>query len=204
MRLVEFNEKLTPIEYIKRDCQEFLQQADNPLMLYRGMKFSDNQHFIRKKARLDDRLPSAMGMTLHNLLNDYFTERFGEPFRNGIFCTPNSNLASSFGVVHNIFPIGKFSSLWSPKVEDLNFMFNREEFKELMFATTKKDVGAEMDEDEFMDAIGDLWETIRTDDLNNAYGFSHEIMIRCEHYYAMPKSHIESMQDFKKELYSED
>lgn len=195
MRLVEFEEKLTPIEYIKRDCQPFLQQADDPLMLYRGMRFSDNQHFIRKKARLDNRQPQAMSDLSHKIINEYFVDEFGFPFRNGVFTVPNKNLASSFGITHNVFPIGEFRYLWSPKVEDLNYKLEDEE------------IGSTFDPEEYEEELVQTLESYKYRDfgLNDAADFGHEIMIWCLHYYAMPSSHIDHMlpQYFKKELYNE-
>jgi len=192
MRLIELDQAPKNWQLIKRDCQPYLRSVDDPLMLFRGMDYKDDAGFVRKKARLDDRMPSAMGMTAHNVINDYFTERFGEPFRNSVFCVSNPNLASSFGEVYNVFPIGEFTSLWSPKVEDLNYKMPLW-IRDLMKGT-----------DEYMDKVGDLWETLdsyryRTDDLNSAAAFGHEIMIRCKEYYAIPKAHIYPAM-FKKEM----
>jgi hypothetical protein len=208
MRIVEVTE-MPFVTAIKKDCQPYLQSVIDPLMLFRGMTYG--QGFIRKKVRKDDRTPKAASMSRHNLVNDYFIDRFGIPFRNGIFCIPNLNVASGFGEVYVIFPIGKYEALWSPKVADLNYFFDDDEFDDLRAALDSMDTGS----DEYMHTVGELWDVMDSQKwirnrLDDAWAFKNEIMIWCDHYYALPLSYItglnasyatkEALDDFRKKL----
>ena len=183
MKLKEFDEKRTPQEAIKQDCQPYLQSVTDPLRLFRGMAYEGKMSLLRKQIRLNDRKPKAMNDEIHNVINDYFTREFGEPFRNALFVISNSNLASSFGIVYNIFPIGEFTYLWSPKVEDLNY--------NILNGALETSPGKSKE-----DLIDELHHQLskyhyRTHGLNDALDFKHEIMIRCKEYYALPKQYID-------------
>jgi len=94
---------------VKRDCRPFLQQAHG-LKVYRGI--NSGEHFLHKKARLGDRIPKDTSPRQHREFNHQFLTQFGENFRNGIFASGDDGIASNYGDVYSIYPIGEFKFLW--------------------------------------------------------------------------------------------
>ena len=114
------------VELIKKDCQPYLQEAqpftpENSLL--RGLG-SSTQTFMKKAIRLDDRKPKDIPLELHNRINDFFDQKYGESFRNAMFCSSDYIQAENYGIVYYIFPIGEFKSLWNPNVEDLFMLYD--------------------------------------------------------------------------------
>jgi len=160
---------------ILEDCQAYLRQ-NNPknAPMYRGIKATTMDRrentFLKKRVRLDDRTPKDTSTDLHGILNDYFNERYGAPFRNAMFCTGDFNFARNYGQVFHIFPRGNFEFLWSKDVDDLYSM--RDEYFGM--------VGAQ---EEFLTALKNT--QYYTTDLPNALKYNNEIMMRCNSYYAL-------------------
>jgi len=173
---------------IRRDSQFFLSQVDYPFSLYKGM-FGQTHKFIKKQVRLENRRPQEMDPDMHIAINNYFTEAFGEPFRNAIFTTGDEDSAGYFGSNYFIFPIGKFTFLWSPRIDDLNFAMH-DLMEELYFLklspippTTAQKAEA------LIKALRQV--DYRTDGLQEAIKSGNEIMIRAKEYYAMPADLID-------------
>lgn len=173
---------------IRRDCQYFLSRVDHPFSLYRGMH-GQNSKFLKKQVRLDDRRPQEMNQNLHTVINNYFTEEFGEPFRNAIFVTGDADGANYFGSNYFIFPIGKFTFLWSARIDDLNFHMHD------LLDQLYKDHAITIRPTKEQQAEG-LIKQLRQveyqdDDFQEAIKSGSEIMIRCKEYYAMPADLID-------------
>jgi len=151
---------------IKEDCQFYLRQ-NNPknFPLYRGLKMED-EPFLKKRVRLKDRTPKDMNPELHHELNSYFQTKFGSPFRNAMFCTGNEAEATVYGAYYYVFPRGKFEFIWSPHIDDLFSLWDMHGDEDIFFDEVKN---------------GDY----TNKNLSNAIDSHHEIMIRCNSYYAL-------------------
>ena len=68
---------------------------------------------------IENRIPKAIPVSIHKRLNALFTEKFGIPFRNGVYATGDYDQATDYGTVHHFFPVGEFKYCWSPFQKDL-------------------------------------------------------------------------------------
>jgi len=167
------------VETIKRDCQPYLQQVGNDAFgyggypMYRGIntksvykrkigKFHKLNARLSGKGNFKPRKPKNTGRDLHNTINDFFMNKFGIPFRDGVFASGVANDASFYGVVYQMFPIGDFKFAWSDKIHDLY-----------------SDIGY-IEKDQ-----RNLLETYQTTDLKSAISSGHEIMLWVDSYYVM-------------------
>jgi hypothetical protein len=120
----DINSMYAAAHTILDQCKPFLNQVDEPLSLYRGMG-NTAYNFVHKLIRTDGRRPKVMKPKLHDAINKYFTEQFGEPFRDSLMCLGNPVRPQMFGKVHYVFPVGNFRFLWSPEIVDLNYSISR-------------------------------------------------------------------------------
>lgn len=103
---------------IVRDCQPYLsEQTFNVHPLYRGIVTSTNETMIKKRRRRD-REPLSTTKEMHQVINQWFIDKFGKPYRNGVFATPQPKV-NLYGTKHEMFPIDQYSICWSPHVSDL-------------------------------------------------------------------------------------
>jgi len=111
---------------IAHRCKPYLRENPDPITsaLLRGM--NSNELILIKNVRLEDRKPKDTGTQKHKILNDYFTQHYGQPYRNALFLTGNMTDAEIYGSSSTaggseyiIFPVGKYSYIWSPEVGDL-------------------------------------------------------------------------------------
>lgn len=180
---------------IKQECQPFLSEVHNPLSLYRGMdRGRNNGDILRyKTSHLDGRRPMAMGVDLQEIVNEYFTETFGHPFRNGVLAIGNKSHTGTFGTSHWIFPKGKFEFLWSKKIDDLNF------HRSMILPLNRVIIpGDERIKNRVYSGLESL--NYQTTDLDEAIVSFNEIMLWCEGYYAIewnPK-YEQPLKDFLK------
>lgn len=175
---------------IHKHCQPFLQQIKNPKddILFRGMNI--NADFIKKNVRLSNRIPVDMPDDVHKKLNQYFTMKYGAPFRNALFVTGDYDIAIEYGNVYAIFPIGNFKFLWSEHVHDLLNAWNEYDNgfdPETYDPTDMHDV---KQKEEYKQYLKQFYTEIlkagyKTKDLRKAIKSGHEIMLRCKSYYAV-------------------
>ena len=165
------------IQLIQRDCQPFIQQAQGGV-IFRGL--SDNEPFIKKTARLDDRRPKDTGQERHNEFNKYFLKHFGENFRNGVFVSGDSKIAEYYGNIYSIFPIGEFKFIWSPTVIDLATQFNGKSTN-----IFKNIIQSFLYTDEYINSHFLEKADYRTTDLAQAIKSGHEIMLFAKEYYGL-------------------
>ena len=170
------NEHINFIWQIKDNCDSYLRQNPGAMSLgqiYRGIHSSQNT--LTKKVRLDNRRPLDSNQSVHDELNKLFKEQFGEPFRNAMFCSSDQSQVSSYGEVYIIFPIGDFTFLWSPDVEDT-------------FAKYEHRLSHISDEDFVYKLVAE--NDYYTDNLTKAIQSGNEIMMRCKRYYALRLSSL--------------
>jgi hypothetical protein len=150
---------------IKRDCQRFIKEWGSIPMpdcaIYRGMINSWPNILYYTKP---NRTPVGMDVATQNKLDDFFQEEFGHRYRSehSLFCTGNPEHTKLFGDVHVIFPIGKYSYIWSPEVNDINYTLLSQSTDEIIANT----------------------HFIHNKLLNKV--LDHEVMINVESYYAIP------------------
>lgn len=110
-------------DIIHRDCQPFIQESNLDIMLWRGFRnLGNDERFLTllKKQPRTNRKPLSSPQKLHQILDQWFEDRFNFRYRSkGLHTTPNINEASEYGSVRAIIPIGNFRYVWSPLVDDL-------------------------------------------------------------------------------------
>lgn len=173
------------VSNIKKDCQPYLKEVNNDPFyenaLFRGMD-GGNQMMTKKNVRLDDRKPTDSSEAAHNLANVFFKQKFGLPFRNGIFAVGSYDRARGYGEdgghpgsrqTYVIFPIGNLKYTWSPYVEDL--------FTDVIYPANGNH--------------GRLLELLNEGEftstgLVDAIDYGHEVMIWCKQYYAIQAEYV--------------
>lgn len=156
---------------IGKECKPYLSQVNDPFELYRGISFSDT--IIKKRIRIDERNPLGMDQKMQGMVNKFFTEKFGAPFRFSALATGEQWVADSFGNVYIIFPIGDFEFLWANDVGDLN---------EHIWAF-EESFGDNIEYNDIAQFLND--KDYRTNDINSAIASGREIMIRGSGYYGI-------------------
>lgn len=183
MRLFELNDELDDpqdaIIAISRDCKPFLKAINYDVAhypLYRGLG-QESDSFIIKSVRLENREPSDSPQNIHDALNDYFTQTFGEPFRNAMFAAGTQIVTASFGNLYIVFPAGKFTFVWSPEVTDLV----------TEYIPTLEDILDQVDQQTIPLDMSSFMNTLNytNGNLKKAIESNKEIMIRCEQYYGI-------------------
>jgi len=202
--------KLNVIEsliQISQQCQPFIRQVgwDNCFELYRGIPGVGNYEFIEKRIRLDNRTPKSMDPFLFDEINKYFTEIYGQPFRNAMLTTGDKFHTRLFGETFMVFPKGDFKFLWNENVEDFNFALSNFSSSETVknkvegsvWSSKNRDMINQWFIDEFVKEID--WHTI---DMKAAIDAKAEIMIRCKDYWGINArdhdKHIPAMTEIMK------
>lgn len=209
MRFKSFLESVerTPQEQaqlIYDHCQPFLRASGwsypNGDFLYRGMGRIEPEPFIEVPVR--PREPKDSTKQIHALLDNQFAEDYGVRFRSkGIFCTGAQGIASDYGTVYMIFPIGKFDFLWSPLVDDAFNHFDGWKFgtdpialqNQRHLFNARHIWGTEDEKEVFKTYLTQLQVALAdnafdyrfNEDLPGAIASDHEIMLSCHSYYAV-------------------
>ena len=185
-----------------QECQPFLQQINNQPykhMILRGMKdLSYPGHGLPddagiKTTRLDDRVPNDTPEEIHNLANEYFTQKHGHPYRNGLFVTGYEMTAEAYGKPYAVFPIGKFDFIWNENISDFTtdvadyVMQDIEEFAERGDGFWPEDLGKSMR------MFGPYTEN---NGMIKAIENGGEIMIWCQEYYYMTMDIARKFEQF--------
>lgn len=113
----------------KEECAFYFEQMNGrKLLMLHG---TDEEVIPGKRLSFRQRdKPRDSNENLHDLANDLMEEKFGKPFRNGLFVTGKKSFASEFGRnTAFIVPIGKFEWLSSPDIRDLTFVYTRHLYK---------------------------------------------------------------------------
>jgi len=175
---------------IGKECKPFLKAINYDVfnfLLYRGIGSRDAD-FFTANVKLDNRKPKDIPQHAHNLLNDYFTEQFGEPFRNSLFTSHSYSDASEYGNVYAIFPKGKFTFCWSSKYSDLLDLWRK-------FSLGVDSQSDNVDKN-FMDNVADG--DYQTSNLQKAIESNNEIMIRCQSAFAFNAYIVENELSIKQ------
>ena len=202
--------KLNVIEsliQISQQCQPFIRQVgwDKCFELYRGIPGAGMNEFIEKRVRLDSRTPKSMDPYLFDEINKYFTEIYGQPFRNSMLTTGDKFHTRLFGETFMVFPKGDFKFLWNGDVDDFNFAVSNfvssEEVKSRVEGSVWSSKNRDMINQWFLDDFVKEtdWHTI---DIKSAIDANAEIMIRCKDYWGINArdhdKHIPAMTEIMK------
>lgn len=176
MKLIEITESpplLGLISYIQENCSEFLSQSSDPL--WRGMTITSSNVLYKQHAA---RTPVDTPNVIHAAINDFFTLKFGIPFRNGVFATGDVYEADSYlrrsegrqRELAMVFPVNGFSFCWSPVVSDFYHIPTTELVKKI---TSDPNY------------VTETFEKLKyqTTDLQRGIDINHEIMLDCPNGY---------------------
>jgi|694.fasta_scaffold00131_5 hypothetical protein len=177
MRLVELlTDDSNPASLIKRDCGPFLKAFINlnGTPIYRGVNQELTKEIVKISPRTNNRRPSDTIIQIHQYLNDKFMEKFGFPFRNGIFVCGNKLATEVYGTPVVVFPIGDLKFAWSKEWFDLFELLV--DHHDMNNADTKR-------------IIDDAFDTYRTDKIQIAIRSGHEIMFANDCYLISEKTY---------------
>ncbi len=187
----QYLEMLEFSKILKNDCQRYLNESQ---MLKSGWLFrmmNPNDVFKEIHVR-NDRYPRDTPLSLHLLIDKYFFDNFGIPFRSsGVFCVNNpsyiiNEYPANKGIAntqHVLFPIGDYSSCSSSKYRDVLLILQnsyRKEIEEFKQTDDLDDISNDTKEKiiNFLDR-GDY-------SLNNTFSNNvNEIMLYCKSFYAL-------------------
>ena len=103
--------------YKKRAGEQGATEYGSRQFLWRGV--SQRNAILKKKSHLTDRSPMSTGKRMHDWMNDYFTDAFGWPVRNGVATSSSKSQAGTYGYPYVFFPPNNFEFVYSPDVWDL-------------------------------------------------------------------------------------
>jgi len=188
MKLLDLFEKAIPTispEEVRENCKQFLKQInyDPSLIVYRGTKSDAATGWIRlKTTRLQDRHSRDTDQRTHVIANEYFQKKFKHPYRNALFATSDSSESTRYGEEHVMFPKGKFSFIWSEKVDDFTEVVDGKIQRDKIYNKTDgnnssvKEISTIIDSLKYIDT-----------DLPRAIESRNEIMFWCKEYYLIDK-----------------
>lgn len=125
MRLNQYlNEEIEideALDMIQDQCDPFIKLMRKTDVIYRGVNNSGAKAYepIKKFMHSEGRIPLSTPKAIHNELNNIFTEKFGWPVRDGIFCSFGMGNITIYGLPHYIFGIGKVQYCYSTEIDDL-------------------------------------------------------------------------------------
>jgi hypothetical protein len=110
------------ISALQKNCKPFideLKKTNQNKLLYRGSKKTSTKNIISVIPR-QDRTPMDMPSEVHEYLDELFYAKFGwYPRSNGVFVTSSKSTTERYGKSFLFFPIGKYSFIYNPHIEDL-------------------------------------------------------------------------------------
>lgn len=108
---------------VEKDCRYILKDLRhnnrNNKVIWRGIN-GMNDWSIGKKAIRTERSPKDTSYEWHNAFDEVFYKKFGwRPRSEGLFVAGGRSTAVSYGAPCFVFPVGRYSFLWSQKINDL-------------------------------------------------------------------------------------
>jgi hypothetical protein len=196
---------------IYNDCQPFLtesgfniERGEPRSALWRGQGgAASGPAFLKFDSRVG-RSSSDTFAPIHKLLDDWFKQQFGFPYRSaGVFTTGRKQTAHAYGPLFLFFPIGPFKFVWSDDVHDAFSFFDGSKFGEdpQVIMTEKymkwfmvDEIHAHDDSNElFQEYITELRTALKRGEkfgyadsnLKAAIQSHDEVMIQCSSYYLL-------------------
>jgi len=171
---------------LKKDCQPFLAATNNfKLELFRGINDFKGLPLLSKHKCPRNRSPVDSSRVIHKITDDWFKKNTGIGFRsNAIFSTGRASIASDYGDLFMLFPIGNFDFCYSKKIKDWYQWCEDADYND----DIRHDRAAITQQilNDLEDGQYEFNTSIRG--FQNAIMSEHEIMIRCNHYYLLKLS----------------
>lgn len=103
------------VENLHEKCGLFIEQSEGrPLYRGYGTRVSSLFSSGREVPIRKDRRPRDSTQYVHDLMDAYFEEKFGEKIRSsGLFASGNISVARKYGTPHFVLPVGKFKFFWA-------------------------------------------------------------------------------------------
>jgi hypothetical protein len=162
--------------------------------LYRG--FGNNHELIIRKfnAELTDRSPRHTPVKIHEFLNNWLSQNYGKPWRNGVFTTTMKTEAELYGAVYNFVPIGEFEFLYSPDILDMQSDFKRVVKNKLSMVEwlQSTDEAIQLVHDQLENSRFVLGNKNNVMSLTNSLG--NEIIFWCKEYYLINQEIYQEME----------
>lgn len=181
------------VEIIKRDCGQWLAAAGRN-KLYRGLKIDKVPNVLHTFTVRQDRKPRDIDPQTSKIIDNALEKVTGIKFRSqAIFGTGDKAASNAYGVPCVIFPIGNFDYCWSPAITDAWTYFTSVEHDPPIGLDDILD-----DDESFEDMLYDEWieriyeyitsgkaKYLLNSRLPDAIKSGHELMIKCNSYYAL-------------------
>lgn len=195
-------------DFIRENCQPFLKLKPNPLKnaLLRGIRGAS--YYPSVVDVLQNREPVDISINVQYGIDDELKKRgFVARRGNSIYCTGDYSIATGYGAVYMVFPIGDFSFTWSKAVLDLvrlqddiltKYGLTTKTGKtfDLGRVPNKKLANSEGVVGNFDKIVDDL--EYQTSDFDAAIQSGHEILINCQKVLYVP--YMDS--DYRREIAS--
>ncbi len=198
MRFKQFiqEEKNFDLEKFKSDCEFYfneMRDADlSTNFLFHGDKNAPSDFIIKQFKERGG--PRDTNKEIHNSINIIFDDKFGFPFRNGLFVTGRSSDTNAYGKQTIIFPIGKFDWLSNLSEEfrdmtELQEKIHIEVWSKIKWSqdrTSNQKIEADMFaeiHDKVVDKVSQSKYWKHNEDLLECIHNKSEIMIKCKQYY---------------------
>ena len=207
---------------IYQECAEFLRATkfgtSDQTPFYRGLNISKG--LVQRLDAVKNREPTDSPLWLQRVIDDHLEEQFGYRFReNGTFAISNRVTASSYGVIYQIFPVGKLNFCYSKVIDDAyTFFYNAKgesppaglDEMEQILRTQLDDKMAVDEPSEWKQHVENYlriakpYTNTKLDDAGyrNLNSHNHpEVTFLCDHYYAICVSRTETTPEdrFKTE-----
>lgn len=199
-------------EVILQRCKPFLEKFKESYTngvrktLRRGMLIQPEDTFTRIKAK-KDRTPVNTKKVIHELVDDWFNDKFGIRARSqAFFCTSDTYQAQEYGFPFLVFPEGKFQIIHSDKVKDLFIQLTPGKLYHVYekMNNIQKDVEYNdavslinnLSQDELRPVVYKAMESFnyRMNDFEGALMSKNEIMVYCDYYYVAQHNSEEALQ----------
>lgn len=169
------------LQFAVDNCKPFLHQIVKKGGTVQHFMFSGRTHNAKTFTRAvqKERHPMDTPPTVHKMLDAKFQRKWGVKARSqSIFCTGSPTHAEMYGHPFMIFPMGRFTYLYHPKVKDL---FNHIRFN-VMFDL---DMSSIEDLDKFDERMISFIAEYKNRDLVAGIKSGNEIMVQCKEYFAV-------------------
>jgi hypothetical protein len=178
------------LDVIEHQCQPFIKAVGGiknviEMPLYRGIKSPDKLVKLHDGLFLgtmrSDRKPRSTGSDYHKYINNFFSEKFDTPYRNGVFVTGHSDQATFYGKVYQMIPVGEFKYCWSPSVSDLYHTLEPYFDNYNHWVDTEHGYEYQIPE-KVKTSLAGILNSYKETGLKEAINTHHEVMIWCHNY----------------------
>ena len=186
------------VNTIKKDCKPFItdwKKLKSDSFLYSGRK--DFVIGLGKRQVREDRKPRDTPPFIHKVADDWFFKKFGVRSRsNAVFTTFDYYSADYYGKPFYVFPIGKYTAVSSPVIEDLfnaiqykyNYLFD-DEYKKIL---SEAIYTSSLTKEEIQKKIEALLNSGNYSKKLTVH--KNEVMITCKNYYILSPGQVPKEQ----------